>query len=181
LLEQGFINKVPVLLGVNKNDGGIVPLSEIAENLGQEISPKLFTSLVMMRNQRRTKGETKLMKQAILKQYTNHSAPDLPPNIKKQWIDLLIDSWFNAPAVQMARALAKSGMPVYVYQFRILVAFSAYPEILGVNHGDEVLYVFGWAWTSDQDIHKVASTYTGVERSVSAVMLKSWLGFATFG
>jgi len=64
LLNQGFVNKVPVLLGVNKNDGGIVPLSEIARTLGQEVSPELFTSLV--KNARFSANEeSDLMKEAI--------------------------------------------------------------------------------------------------------------------
>ena len=132
LLEQGFVNKVPVLLGVNKNDGGIIPLAKIAKNLGQEISPKLFSSLVKGARFS-TNGETDLMKQAIMYRYTNHSDPDSPISIEKQWLDLLTDSWFSAPAVHMARALTKAGMPVYVYQFTVRAISFPEPTIALVS------------------------------------------------
>lgn len=180
LLEQGFVNKVPVILGVNKNDGGIVPLSELARNLGQEISPKLFSSLV--KDARfSANGENELMKEAILYQYTNHSAPDIPMNIEKQWIDLLTDSWFNAPAVHMAKALARSKVPVRLYQFRYRTALSLYPKVLGVAHGDENPYVFGWAWANDKEVFKMATSYTGVERGLSTYMLYLWTRFVKYG
>lgn len=180
LLERGFVNKVPVMLGVNKNDGGIVPLSEIAATLGQDISLKLFNSLV--KDARfSANGETDLMKEVILYQYTNHSAPDSPKNIEKQWIDLLTDSWFNAPAVHMARALVKSDIPVRLYQFSHRSELSLYPEILGVNHGDEIPYMFFLAWANHKETFKVASSYTGVERGLSATFKSLWGGFVKYG
>ena len=180
LLEQGIVNKVPVLLGVNKNDGGICPISEIAGTLDEEISPELFNSLV--RNSRfSANGETDLVKEAILYQYTTHSAPDSPKDIEKQWIDLLTDSWFNAPAVRMARALAKSDIPVRLYQFRYRSDYSVYPEILGVAHGDEIPYIFGLAWANHKETFQAATSYTGVERGLSSTFLFLWSGFVVYG
>ena len=165
LLEQGFVNKVPVILGVNKNDGGIVSLSDIARNLGQEISPNLFSSLV--KNARLpAQGETDLMKEAILYQYTNHSSPDLQLNIEKQWINLLTDSWFNTPTVHMAKALVRSKVPVRLYQFRYRAELSLYPEIFGVAHGDETPHVFAWPWANHEGTLKVCPSYNGVERGL---------------
>ena len=181
LLEQGrFVNEVPVMLGVNKNDGGIVPLSEIAKHLGQEISPKLFSSLV--KDARfSADGETDFMKEAILYQYTNHSAPDSAMNVEKQWIDLLTDSWFNAPAVHMAKALVRSKVPVRLYQFTYRAELSLYPEILGVAHGDEIPYLFAWVWANHEGTLKVAPSYNGVERGLSTIIIQLWTGFVKYG
>ena len=149
LLKQGFVNKVPVLLGVNKKDGGIFLLSEIARTLGQEVSPELFTSLV--KNARFSANEeSDLMKEAILYQYTIHSVPDSTRSIEKQWLDHVTDSWFNAPAVHMAKALVRGGSPVRLYQFSYRTELTLYPEILGVVHGEEIPYVFSWPWTNHE-------------------------------
>ena len=143
LLNQGFVNKVPVLLGVNKNDGGIVPLSEIARTLGQEVSSELFSSLV--KNARFSSNEeSDPMKGAILYQYTNHPVPDSTRSIEKQWLDLVTDSWFNAPAVHMAKALVRGGSPVRLHQFSYRTELTLYPEILGVVHGEEIPYIISW-------------------------------------
>lgn len=180
LLEQGVVNKVPVLLGVNKNDGGIVPLSEIARTLGQEISPKLFSSLVKIARFSANE-ETDLMKEAILYQYTNHSAPDSTRSIEKQWLDLLTDSWFNAPAVHMAKALVRSGIPVRLYQFSYRTELTLYPDILGVVHGEEIPYVFARAWADNEETLTMASSYNAVERGLSTIMLFLWTNFVKYG
>jgi len=180
LLEQGFVNKVSVLLGVNKNDGGIVPMSEIARTLGQEISPKLFSSLVKIARLSASE-ETDLMKEAILYRYTNHSAADSTTSIEKQWLDLLTDSWFNAPAVHMAKALARASVPVRLYQYNYRTELSLYPEILGVTHGEEIPYVFALAWANHEGTVKMATTYNGVERGLSLTVLELWTNFVKYG
>jgi len=180
LLEQGFVNKVPVLLGVNKNDGGIVPLSEIARTLGQEVSPELFSSLV--KNARFSAGEeSDLMKEAILYQYTNHSVPDSTRSIEKQWLDLVTDSWFNAPAVHMAKALVRGGSPVRLYQFSHRTELTLYPEILGITHGEEIPYVFALAWANHEGTLKIASSYNAVERGLSLAVVLLWTNFVKYG
>lgn len=180
LLEQGFVSKVPVLLGVNKNDGGIVPLSEIASTLGQEVSSELFSSLVKTARFS-TNEESDLMKEAILYQYTNHSAPDSPRGIEKRWLDLLTDSWFNAPAVHMAKALVRSGITVRLYQFNHRTELTLYPEILGVAHGEEIPYIFALAWANHDGTLKMASSYNGVERGLSLSMIHLWTNFVKYG
>ena len=121
------------------------------------------------------------MKAAILYQYTNHSVPDVPVNIEKQWINLLTDSWFNAPAVHMAKALVRSKVPVRLYQFRYRAELSLYPEIFGVAHGDETPYVFAWPWANHEGILKVSPSYNGVERGFCMAMLSLWTNFVKYG
>ena len=180
LLAQGSVNKVPVLLGVNKNDGGIVPLSEIAKALGQEVSPELFSSLVKS-VRFSANEESDLMKEAILYQYTNHSVPDSTRNIEKQWLDLVTDSWFNSPAIHMAKALVRADVPVRLYQFCYRAELTLYPEILGVTHGEEIPYIFAMVWANQEGTLKIASSYNGVERGLSLIFLSLWTNFVKYG
>ena len=151
-----------------------------SRTLGQEVSPELFSSLV--KNARfSVREESDLMKEAILYQYTNHSVLDSTRSIEKQWLDLVTDSWFNAPAVHMAKALVRGGSHVRLYQFSYRTELTLYPEILGVVHGEEIPYVFSWPWANHEGTLEMASSYNGVERGLSTVMVNLWTIFAQYG
>ena len=121
------------------------------------------------------------MKEAILYQYTNHSVPDSTGSIEKQWLDLVTDSWFNAPAVHMAKALVRGRVPVRLYQFSYRAELSLYPKILGVTLGEEIPYVFGLAWANLEGTLKIASSYNAVERGLSSRVILLWTNFVKYG
>jgi len=69
------------------------------------------------------------------------------------------DSWFVAPAVKLARALAQAGVPPYFYFFTHRAMYCVYPESYGVCHGDELDYVFGEPWKRIEAL-SLANKYT---------------------
>lgn len=75
LFEQGFVSKVLVLFGVNKNDGGIVFFFEIVSIFGQEVFFEFFSSLVKI-VRFLINEELDFMKEVILYQYINYLVLD---------------------------------------------------------------------------------------------------------
>lgn len=179
LLKQGKFQKVKAIIGVNRNGGSMATWKLHSKAAGRQIDHELFQTAVngslLVQN-----GENDMIRRAILFKYTHHADPDSPQHIEESWQRLVGDSWFVAPAIKLARALARAGVPPFVYYFAHRAMYSVYPESYGVCHGDELPYVFGGPWVKMESL-PLASTYTEVERGISQGFLEAWRNFATFG
>ena len=85
-----------------------------------------------------------------------------------------------APAIKLAKALAKAGVPPFFYYFTHRAVHSVYPESYGVTHGDEVPYIFGGPYLKIAAL-PLATKYTELERGLDQAILEAWANFVTFG
>lgn len=179
LLNQGRFQKVKTIIGVNKNCGSMASWKLHSKAAGQQIDHSVFQRVVneslLVQN-----GENDMIRRAILYKYTNHADPDFQESIEENWQRLVGDSWFVAPAIKLARALAAAGVPPFFYYFSHRAMHSVYPESYGVNHGDEVPYVFGGPYAAIAAL-PLASKYTELERGLCQGVTEAWGNFATFG
>lgn len=180
LLKQGRFQKVKTIIGVNKNCGSMALWKLHSKAAaGQQIDHAVFQKAVneslLVQN-----GENDMIRRAILYKYTHHADPDSPQHIEENWQRLVGDSWFVAPAIKLARALAKAGVPPFFYYFTHRALHSVYPESYGVCHGDEVPYVFGGPFSRMATL-PLATKYTELERGLCQGILETWGNFITFG
>ncbi|XP_031554922.1 acetylcholinesterase-like [Actinia tenebrosa] len=180
LLSQGRFNPIEaVMFGANKDEGvsklhGVHPDPNVPPSRDSFL--KTFNSIFFM-------GEeaNDITKDAILYKYTNHTEPDSKENLLKNWRDLITDSWYISRAVFSAQNYAKAGIKTYLYRFSHNSKYSTYPQpIPGVYHFDEVQYIFGVPWKHNTYVSK-ATSYTDVERGLSASMMRLWANFAKYG
>lgn len=179
LLKQGRFQKVKAIIGVNKNCGSMASWKLQVKAAGQQIDHTVFQRVVneslLVQN-----GENDMVRRAILYKYTNHAEPDSQQHIEENWQRLVGDSWFVAPAIKLAKALAGTGVPPFFYYFTHRAVHSVYPESYGVCHGDEVPYVFGGAFLKMATL-PLATKYTESEQGLDQAIQEAWNNFVTFG
>jgi para-nitrobenzyl esterase len=91
------------------------------------------------------------------------------------------DALFASGAEGLAHAIARSGAPAYVYNFRY-VADPLRSRDKGVGHGGEVPYVFGLHGLSQIPRGALlASVLTDKDKAVIAMMQNYWTNFAKTG
>lgn len=181
LLEQGRFQKVKAIIGVNKNGGSMASWKLQYEAAGKQIDHAVFQKVVheslLVQN-----GENDMIRRAILYKYTNHANPDSQQHIEENLQRLVGDSWFVAPAIKLAKALAKAGVAPFFYYFTHRAVHSVYPESYGVCHGDELPYVFGGPYVKKMmAAFPLASKYTEIERGFDQGIQEAWSNFATAG
>lgn len=179
LLSQGRLQKVKTIIGVNKNGGSMASWKLQSKAAGQTIDHAVFQKAVheslLVQN-----GENDKIRRAILHKYTNHTDPDFQESIEGNWQRLVGDSWFVAPAIKLARALAAAGVPPFFYYFTHRARYSVYPESYGVTHGDELPYLFGAPYKAMAPL-PLASKYTELEKGLCQSVAEAWVNFVTFG
>lgn len=154
MLEAGKITPVPLLLGINANEGS---------KFVQEIPI-------------RTEADYR----AYLKQYYSPVGEELYPlypakraeEIRQAISQLITDAMFKYGAWAVAQAAIRQQAPVYIYQFT-RVAPGRRASGLGAYHGAEIVYVFG-----EMGNRKKFDCY---DRQLSNTMMNAWVNFAASG
>ncbi|XP_046542685.1 acetylcholinesterase-like [Haliotis rubra] len=90
--------------------------------------------------------------------------------------DVVGDSTFVAPAIDVAKRLAQRTKNVYFYSFEYHSQVSMKPSWLGVPHGRDQFYLFGYPFTG----HPLY-VYTEEDRQVSKVLINMWSNFVKNG
>ena len=179
LLKEGKFRKVKAIIGVNKNCGSMAMWKLHSKAAGQQIDHTIFQRAVnesiFVQN-----GENDMIRRAILYKYTNHADPDSQQHIEENWQRLVGDSWFVAPAIKLAKALADAGSPPFFYYFTHRAMHSVYPESYGVCHGDELPYVFNGVFAIMPTL-PLATRYTELESGLCMGIAEAWRNFASFG
>jgi para-nitrobenzyl esterase len=130
LLQKGKVNRVPVLLGSNHDEG-----TEFVKPKGDKMTLAVYKKFVNT-----TFGPT--LAPAVLEHYP-------ASNYKSPWlagVDALGDQAMSCPARETARLLSDAKVPVYLYFFvhelNWLKIDSKEGKALGVFHGSELIFVF---------------------------------------
>jgi len=113
-------------------------------------------------------------------EYTDWSNSTDPHLLRKQFIDLNTDVNFKAPVILSANAFVKRESPTYVYQLEIApkrpsAVFPPVPSWMGVYHGADLIYMFGFPLTTHGNFT------TGAEITISKDMMTLWSNFAKTG
>ena len=153
---------------------GVLP----ALDLSKGISRNLFVEVVKNRTWARNQNSQIL--EFVIYEYTDWSNASDPHLLRQQFIDLNTDVNFKAPAIQSANAFVKKESPTYVYQLELAAkrpspTFPPVPSWMGIYHGADLLYMFGFTLLMHENFT------TAAEVTLSKNMMTLWSNFAKTG
>ena len=179
LLQQQKFYKVPTIFGITSDEGSMltemflkdIPLSMYTEDF--------FRSFVYSARDLDF-GDNKLVKEAIVYEYTNHGVFKSPKVVRRQLTTMWGDKFAIAPVALNLEAYAAAGVPGYFYIFNHRSKYSVYPPWVGVNHADDLPYTLGAPIKKISSIPLTAG-FTDVEKGLSRFVMKLWTNFAKYG
>eukprot|EP01116_Phalansterium_solitarium_P009362 TRINITY_DN23481_c0_g1_i1.p1 TRINITY_DN23481_c0_g1~~TRINITY_DN23481_c0_g1_i1.p1 ORF type:complete len:505 (+),score=136.16 TRINITY_DN23481_c0_g1_i1:37-1551(+) len=154
-LANGTFNRVPLLLGTNRNEEGFFLCQQYA-NLTADF---YATSIKQIFGE--SFGST-------LMDYYPASAYNSPV---EALVDLYTDYEFVCPTHHAAEAVANSSIPVFMYSFSHAPSTEQNP-CFGVSHTYELPFIFS------NLLKFVNTTFTPAEQQLASAMLQFWTSFA---
>lgn len=181
LLLQGKFHQVETMFGYTSNEGGLFP-TMVFGNLPVFMYTKQFFQAFLYLVRNTPYDDNEIVKAAILQQYTKYNKPETPEVIREQVMDYYGDNFATAPTALTLDAFADASVPGYMYIFNHRSKYSIWPEWAGVNHGDEMPYMFGSPLANGPSVPNVLTTgFTEMEKGLSQFMMKLWTNFAKSG
>ncbi|KAL2084153.1 hypothetical protein ACEWY4_019671 [Coilia grayii] len=169
-------NKVPLINGINNDEcGWLLPAfnapSGWTEGMDRDTVKTFATSFF-------PNAEDWVI-DLVMNEYLG-SGEDTVKN-RDGFTELYADLIFNIPAIRLSNAHRDSGAPVYMYELQhppsILVAHR--PSFVRVDHGDDIVYVFGGPFMKTHI--KMNGTFTEEEDELAKTVMSYWGNFARTG
>lgn len=124
-------------------------------------------------------NQTQQVLDAMVFEYTDWTNQTNPLVLRQQFMDVITEAMFKAPAARSAEAFLKNNMTTYFYRFDYFVSglLKKWPWV-GVLHGAGIKYVFGSPlW----DINRQPSEADLEEIQFSKKIMTVWSDFAKKG
>ncbi|KAM9807786.1 fatty acyl-CoA hydrolase precursor, medium chain-like [Neosynchiropus ocellatus] len=174
LLENGELQKVPFIIGVNDDEGGYTMTRNFAppnwtEGLDLEQVSEILAVFVPDADKR----------ELVMKQY-GATSEDRVKN-REAITEFIGDVLFNVPAIITANAHRDAGATVYVYEYRYIPSHMRprRPSFVGSDHGDEISSVFGFCFTHAHLTLPVPCL--AEEEKLCRIVMSYWTNFARTG
>lgn len=178
----GINNEIQVMMGVTGNEGGFWAF--MALDLYKDGIDKKFLEQNIRHSMELYIPHNKLIEDATLFEYLDHSDINNRLKNRQALMDMFSDNVFNAPAVRDAKLLTSFNVPVYFYVFDHQPHFARIPKWMGVVHGLELYFSFGFPIQSDgfYDLFKVlVPKFSDLEVGLALYTMKMWTNFAKHG
>ena len=171
--EGNFSNQIEIMIGTNQDEGSFFlhwtfPKIFTLENPAN-ITQNEISSLVAEAFKSVPPPTPKLISHFFIPKNLTDSN-----NLRKTLYDTIGDFIIVCPTVFFAENMALRKVPVYYYQFTHRPTNSVWGKWMGVNHFDEVQFVFGVPFSNPH-------LYTKQELELSARMMETWITFAKTG
>uniref|UniRef100_A0A8K9XQI2 Carboxylesterase 2b n=1 Tax=Oncorhynchus mykiss TaxID=8022 RepID=A0A8K9XQI2_ONCMY len=169
------MHKVPFMTGVNDNEVGWL-LAKFFAPPGWEDGVdrvKVMPMMAMFYPDPKDQWITEL----IADEYLGTSGNRVKN--RDGFTELLGDIMFTIPALQMANFHRDAGVPMYLYEFQQTPSMfkKMRPSFVGSDHGDELMFVFGFCFTS----HFIMDGCAEKDEQLSRIMMSYWGNFARTG
>ncbi|KAK6318065.1 hypothetical protein J4Q44_G00113560 [Coregonus suidteri] len=169
------MHKVPFMTGVNDNEVGWL-LAKLFAPPGWENGVdrvKVMPIMAMFYPDPKDQWITEL----IADEYLGTSGNRVKN--RDGFTELVGDIMFTIPALQTANFHRDAGVPVYLYEFQQTPSMlkKMRPSFVGSDHGDELMFVFGYCFTS----HVIMDGCTEEDEQLSRIMMSYWGNFARTG
>ncbi|XP_019646838.1 PREDICTED: pyrethroid hydrolase Ces2e-like [Branchiostoma belcheri] len=191
LMQQRQVNQVDYLLGSNIDEFSI----SSADILGKDFMEKLEVGMTRTEYEEDLPNHLKwaagqylggipsVLVQPVIDQYLDPAdSQEDPVVLRRQFLLYLqhfTDSWFTAPTVMMAQAMAAHPVRVYHYEFQTRTSyFASRPAYAKADHGDDVFYLFGIPLLRNVTGGAWKYNFTQEERELSLDMMAYWTNFA---
>ncbi|XP_049430102.1 uncharacterized protein ces2b [Epinephelus fuscoguttatus] len=167
----------PFMTGVNNDEGGwLLPdfffSSNWTEGLDRE---QVFNTMIMFHPD----PNGAIISELMIDEYIG-TGEDRVKN-RDGFTELLGDALFNIPAIKTANAHRDAGAPVYLYEYQYTpkILQKKRPSFVGCDHGDELLTVLGFCFTTTHI--RISEACTEEEEEFSRIMMSYWGNFAHTG
>lgn len=127
-------------------------------------------------------NQTQKVLDAVIFQYTNWGWPNKtnPLVLRQQYMNVITDALFKAPAVRSAQAFVNNNISTYFYRFdHFDVSTLPFPPWAGVVHGGDLPYVFGGPFVKYDKSASEANQ--SAEIIFSRTIINMWSSFAKTG
>ncbi|XP_056307596.1 uncharacterized protein ces2b isoform X3 [Danio aesculapii] len=177
LLQSQQFNKVPLMTGVTDDEiGFLLPAHILPPDWIDGLDLETILPLL-------TVFSPALQDQSVLELLLNEYLGTSPDRIKIRdgFREMLGDFMFNFPARQTASYHRDAGAPVYLYEFchPPSVLQKKRPSFSGSDHGDEIVFVFGYCF-SEGPIG-MAEKLSDEEDELCRTIMAYWGNFAHTG
>ncbi|RXN20147.1 fatty acyl- hydrolase medium chain-like isoform X4 [Labeo rohita] len=146
LLQSQQFNKVPLITGITDDECGfMLPNFMSPEGWTEGMDMEQILPLLTMFN---PAFLDQSVAELVLNEYLGTSPDRI--NIRDGFREMLGDFLFNIPARTVANYHRDAGAPIYAYEFQHppSVLQKKRPSFAGSDHGDEVLFVFGFCFAN---------------------------------
>ncbi|XP_056596266.1 uncharacterized protein ces2b [Triplophysa dalaica] len=177
LLQSHKFNKVPLMTGVTNDECGFMLPDFMAgpgwkDGMDREhiipFLPMFYPDL-----------QDPFLAELVLNEYLGTSSDRIKN--RDGFREILGDLFFNIPARKTANCHRDSGAPVYMYEFQHppSVLQKKRPSFVGSDHGDELLFVFGYCFGKGHI--KLEEKLTEEEHELCKTVMDYWGNFARTG
>ncbi|XP_037624343.1 pyrethroid hydrolase Ces2e-like isoform X1 [Sebastes umbrosus] len=177
LFHKHELLTVPFMTGVNNDEGGwILPDYFAPPNWTEGLDRELVMNMMFIFY---PNPEDAMFRDLVADEYIG-TGEDRVKN-RDGFTELIGDMMFTIPAIKTANAHRDAGAPVYLYEYQHTLKFlqSKRPSFVGSDHGDEILTVFGFCFTTTHV--KLADACDEDEEQLSRTMMSYWANFARTG
>ncbi|XP_071503328.1 acetylcholinesterase-like [Diadema antillarum] len=190
LVAQGRFKRTNVLLGSNHDEGTAWALAAFPRSMTADEPPHMDRDTYDMWHGRFTYGFVNdLVLKAMNQEYFNWTRVDnQEADYLESFVAEITDQTFVAPADALSRAYAeRDAGDVYLYHMTHVPTVSVYqitklaigPGWMGVTHGEEFQYVFGWSFLPEVDQSR--AILPPFEKTFMADVMRYWTNFAKNG
>ncbi|XP_038671506.1 cholinesterase-like isoform X1 [Scyliorhinus canicula] len=173
LIQMGTFKQLPILVGVNKDEGSYFLLYE-APGFSKDTA-SLITREQFLKGVRISIPETDDMGlEAVVFEYTDWTDENNTTKNRDALVNVAGDCNFVCPLLDFTAKFAGRGNTAYAYLFDQHASNAAWPPWMGVMHGYEIEFVFGIPL-------KEGSNYNMAEKTLSRNMMHYWANFAKTG
>ncbi|XP_074864449.1 fatty acyl-CoA hydrolase precursor, medium chain-like [Carettochelys insculpta] len=179
LMAGKEFNSVPYIIGVNNHEyGWMLPYSSNIPGLKEGMHKEtVLSTLQMMHPLLSVSAEFVPL---VIDEYLGDT--DDPVALRDQFLDLIGDTIFLVPAIKTSNYHRDSGSPVYFYEFQHRPSSASFkPDFVKADHGDELSFVFGGAFLTDETSLFASRDATEEEKHLSKTIMKYWANFARNG
>ncbi|XP_063054691.1 cocaine esterase-like [Engraulis encrasicolus] len=176
LLASGQFKDIPLINGMNDDESGwLLPgawaPSGWTEGMDRDTVKKLASHLF-------PNAEDWLL-DLVMDEYLG-SGEDRVKN-RDGFRELNADLVFTIPAIKVSNAHRDAGAPVYMYELQHPPSMLAVhrPSFVGVDHGDDIVYVFGGPFMKSHV--KMHGPFTEEEKELAKTVMSYWGNFAHTG
>ncbi|XP_078603170.1 carboxylesterase 3-like [Branchiostoma floridae x Branchiostoma japonicum] len=186
MMHKKQVNKVDYLLGTNNDEFGFCMVGVLGpafmttdEMTRTEFEDNLLDHLLWISDY--LGGSPSTLVNPVIDQYLDTDTADDPVATLGRYLQHLTDSWFTAPTVMMAQAVASHSVRVYQYEFQTHTSyFTTRPARVRADHADDLWYLFGIPLMRDENA-AWKYNFSEKERGLSLDMMAYWVNFAANG
>ncbi|XP_069018479.1 cocaine esterase [Embiotoca jacksoni] len=177
LLSNHELLTVPFMTGVNNDEGGwLLPNFLAPQNWTEGMDREQIVNILSVFY---PDPKDAFFKDLLMDEYVG-SGEDRVKN-RDAFIEIIGDLLFNTPAVQASNSHRDAGAAVYLYEYQHAPKMlqEQRPSFVKSDHGDEVLMVFGFCFTTTHV--KIGDPCPEEEEQLSRIMMNYWGNFARTG